>query len=189
LYIKNYNIETLTPDGKQNPVASLITTILLEISQMERQTIRERMKSGHRQYVSKCRENNIRMGRPSDYKKGVEEYKEQYQREILTNDFKGTIESKVGTEVVADTIERFIRDNEASYTVDYNNGQKSGTDLYAMEALETKDKYGVFFGGNQPIVRVSIDQAGDRKLLVLKDSYAHCFLPFTFEIIGWLTVS
>ena len=82
LYIKNYNIETLTPDGKQNPVASLITTILLEISQMERQTIRERMKSGHRQYVSKCRENNIKMGRPCDYKKGVDVYKEQYQREI-----------------------------------------------------------------------------------------------------------
>jgi DNA invertase Pin-like site-specific DNA recombinase len=30
LYIKNYNLETLT-DGKVNPVASLICTILLEI--------------------------------------------------------------------------------------------------------------------------------------------------------------
>ena len=40
------------------------------------------MKSGHRQYVSKCRENNIKMGRPCDYKKGVDVYKEQYQREI-----------------------------------------------------------------------------------------------------------
>ena len=36
LYIKNYNLETLTPDGKVNPVASLICTILLEIAQMER---------------------------------------------------------------------------------------------------------------------------------------------------------
>lgn len=35
LYIKNYNLETLT-DGKVNPVASLICTILLEIGQMER---------------------------------------------------------------------------------------------------------------------------------------------------------
>lgn len=33
LYIKDYGIETLN-NGKVNPVASLITTILLEISQM-----------------------------------------------------------------------------------------------------------------------------------------------------------
>ena len=45
LYIKNYNLETLNPDGKPNPVASLITTILLEISTLERLTIQERMAS------------------------------------------------------------------------------------------------------------------------------------------------
>lgn len=81
LYIKNYNLETLV-NGKVNPVASLITTILLEIAQMERSTIRERMSSGYRQYVSKCRENNITMGRPSDYKKSDDAYKEQYTKEI-----------------------------------------------------------------------------------------------------------
>ena len=36
LHIKNYNLNTLNPDGKPNPVTSLITTILLEIAQMER---------------------------------------------------------------------------------------------------------------------------------------------------------
>ena len=34
LYVKNYNLETLV-DGKVNPVASLICTILLEIASME----------------------------------------------------------------------------------------------------------------------------------------------------------
>jgi len=42
LYVKNYNLETLNPDGKVNPVASLICTILLEIASMERLTIKER---------------------------------------------------------------------------------------------------------------------------------------------------
>ena len=42
LYIKNYNLETLV-DGKVNPVASLICTILLEIASMERLTIKERI--------------------------------------------------------------------------------------------------------------------------------------------------
>lgn len=81
LYIKNYNLETLT-DGKPNPVTSLICTILLEIAQMERLTIQERMASGRKQYIAKCRAEGIRMGRPSTYRKSEAMYKEQYSREI-----------------------------------------------------------------------------------------------------------
>ena len=82
LYIKNYNLETLTPSGQVNPVASLICTILIEIAQMERLTIRERMASGRNQYIRRCREQGIKMGRPSTYRKSEAMYKEQYGREI-----------------------------------------------------------------------------------------------------------
>lgn len=82
LYIKNYNLETLNPDGKPNPVASLITTILLEIASMERLTIQERMASGRDKYIAKCRETGVKMGRPSSYRKSDDEYKEQYSKEI-----------------------------------------------------------------------------------------------------------
>lgn len=82
LHIKNYNLNTLNPDGKVNPVASLICTILLEIASMERLTIKERMESGRDQYIAKCREQGIKMGRPSTYRKSDESYREQYQKEI-----------------------------------------------------------------------------------------------------------
>ena len=82
LFIKNYNLETLNPDGTPNPVASLITTILLEVASMERRTILERVNSGRNQYIAKCRKEGIKMGRPSDYKKSDEAYKEQYQKEL-----------------------------------------------------------------------------------------------------------
>ena len=82
LYVKNYNLCTLNPDGKVNPVASLICTILLEIAQMERLTIVERMSSGRKQYIERCRREGIKMGRPSTYRKTDEEYKAQYPREI-----------------------------------------------------------------------------------------------------------
>lgn len=81
LYIKNYNLETLT-DGKPNPVTSLICTILLEIAQMERLTIKERMASGRSQYIKRCREQGIKMGRPSTYRKSEAMYREQYAKEI-----------------------------------------------------------------------------------------------------------
>ena len=82
LYVKNYNLETLDSEGRVNPVASLICTILLEVAAMERLTIKERMASGRDQYIEKCRREGIKMGRPSTYRKSDEEYKKQYQREI-----------------------------------------------------------------------------------------------------------
>lgn len=82
LFIKNYNIETLNEDGKVNPVASLITTILLEVASMERLTIRERMKSGQQQYIARCRKEGVKMGRSEGYRKSNDSYKEQYSKEI-----------------------------------------------------------------------------------------------------------
>ena len=82
LFIKNYNLETLNPDGTPNPITSLITTILLEIASMERLTIRERMVSGQKQYISKCKREGIKMGRPSGTYKDMDTYREQYSNEI-----------------------------------------------------------------------------------------------------------
>lgn len=82
LFVKNYNLETLDAHGKPNPITSLICTILLEIASMERLTIKERMESGRKQYIDRCRKEGIKMGRPSTYRKSIETYKEQYPKEI-----------------------------------------------------------------------------------------------------------
>ena len=82
LYIKNYNLETLNPDKKVNVVTSLICTILLEISSLEKYSIAERVASGRDQYIAKCRREGIKMGRPATYRKSEDAYKQQYNREI-----------------------------------------------------------------------------------------------------------
>jgi DNA invertase Pin-like site-specific DNA recombinase len=82
LYIKNYNLSTLNEDGSINPVTSLITTILLEISQLERRLIVERVSSGRKVYIEKCRESGVKMGRPSGSTKVSDTYKEEYSKEL-----------------------------------------------------------------------------------------------------------
>ena len=82
LFIKNYNLETLDAKGNVNPITSLICTILLEISSMERHTIIERMSSGRDQYIAKCRATGKKMGRPSTYRKSDDAMREQYKKEI-----------------------------------------------------------------------------------------------------------
>ena len=82
LYIKNYNLETLGADGKPNPIASMICNILLEVAQMERLTIMERMASGRDRYIAKCRAEGIKMGRPGTYRKSDERMRTQYTKEL-----------------------------------------------------------------------------------------------------------
>lgn len=82
LYIKNYNLETLGADGKPNPIASMICTILLEVAQKERLTIMERMASGRDRYIAKCRAEGIKMGRPGTYRKSDERMRTQYTKEL-----------------------------------------------------------------------------------------------------------
>ena len=78
LYIQNYNIETLTKDGKVNAMSQFLITILAEVARMERKTIRERVESGYKNY----RANGGRVGRKIGYKKAEETIREQYTEEI-----------------------------------------------------------------------------------------------------------
>ena len=50
--------------------------------------------------------------------------------------------------------------------------------LYDYAALETKDKYAVYFGGNEPFIQIRTEIENGQKILVIKDSYANCFIPF-----------
>ena len=106
----------------------------------------------------------------------------EYRQEVLTDDFYGTVEAKVNYPAKADTIERWVPSKEVLYTISYNHeteGQK--TSLYDESYLETRDKYSVFFGGNQPLTEIVTQAGSGRRLLVIKDSYAHCFVPFAVQ--------
>ena len=82
LYLANYNIETLLPDGTINPIARLILTICLEISSYERNLIRNRMKMGYEEYLRKRKDNpSLRLGRMG-YKKDEQSYREDYAQEL-----------------------------------------------------------------------------------------------------------
>lgn len=78
LYIHNYNIETLTKDGKVNAMSQFLITILAEVAKMERQTIRERMESGYNNF----RSSGGRVGRKPGYKKADTLFLVEYAEEI-----------------------------------------------------------------------------------------------------------
>lgn len=61
LYIKNYNLETLNPDGTKNPLSQFMVQILNSVNEMERQTIVQRLQSGYKA----ARKNGTKVGRKS----------------------------------------------------------------------------------------------------------------------------
>lgn len=83
LYLANYNIETLNPNGEVNPIAKLILTICLEISSYERNLIRYRMKVGYEDYLKRRKEDKtLKLGRSSEYRKSEVQYRQQYSKEL-----------------------------------------------------------------------------------------------------------
>lgn len=78
VFIQNYNIETLTPEGEINPMSQFLITILAEVARMERKTIRERVASGYQNF----RNNGGKVGRKVGYSKSNETMKEEYAEEI-----------------------------------------------------------------------------------------------------------
>lgn len=65
LYIHNHKIETLNEDGETNSMTTFLIQILTSVSQMERTTIRQRIKSGYDNY----RKSGGVVGRKEGYKK------------------------------------------------------------------------------------------------------------------------
>lgn len=94
--------------------------------------------------------------------------------------FYGTHYSKARTwNAVPDTLTYYELDNALTiYTVRSAGQPTEGevTGLYDTEKLSVYDKYAMFLHGNNGLSR--IEGEGEGKILVIKDSYANCFVPY-----------
>lgn len=79
VYVQNLGIYTLQEDGKINPVASILVTVLSEMGNIERTLISERLNSGRAKYIA----NGGKLGRKVGYRKSIDEFREEY-RETIT---------------------------------------------------------------------------------------------------------
>ena len=94
-------------------------------------------------------------------------------------DFLGTTFSKVNMYSQKDEINIYEPENEME--VIYNMGEKTENTFYQTNFLKKKDKYSVFFGGNQAVIEISGGVKNNKTLFVIKDSFANCMIPFLAE--------
>ena len=106
-----------------------------------------------------------------------------FQPVTVTDSFEGTIASRLGIVGRADSIERFDPEIPFDYYLIYNQSDDIRNTVYQDSFLERKDKYAYFYGGNFGLIQAKMpEHETGRKLLVIKDSYAHCFVPFTYAL-------
>ncbi|MBU5335982.1 hypothetical protein KQI20_05975 [Intestinibacter bartlettii] len=105
---------------------------------------------------------------------------DDYDIELVSNTFEGALASKSGYRTKQkDKVKVYIPKNEDDkVVVNYVEEQRKTATLYESEKLEEKDKYQVFLGGNHPIVKIDTASTSGKTLLIFKDSYANCFVPF-----------
>lgn len=107
---------------------------------------------------------------------------DKFNVEHASHDFKGTLYSKTLYEkCTPDTIDLYhLSTGEPQVTVTVNSGQKSSEhqSIFFRNYLDKKDKYNTFLGQNEPCVSVKTNVANQKKLLIIKDSYAHSMVQF-----------
>ena len=101
-----------------------------------------------------------------------------YDIYTVSDTFEGTLSSKSGSHKTTDTVQVYIPQSQIRYYVTYSDSTERVCSIYQSSALDSKDKYTVFFGGNHPKVEISTTADNERVLLLFKDSYANSFVQF-----------
>lgn len=106
----------------------------------------------------------------------------------VSNTFQGTLASKSGSHTSSDTVEIYIPHSGIDYYVTYADTGENISSLYRRSALNEKDHYTVFFGGNHARVDITTTADTGRCLLLFKDSYANCMVQFLFPYYDHITM-
>lgn len=104
---------------------------------------------------------------------------EDVKAETVTDEFYGTIYSKVNDySHRADTITIYTNPTD-SLTVNYTDTEEITDSLYNLDDVSQKDKYSLFLNNLHTLIEITNETAeSDRELVLIKDSYANSMVPF-----------
>ena len=108
----------------------------------------------------------------------IGEYTTDFDVYTVTDSFQGTLSSRSGSQMRKDSIDIYLPRQDVDYFLTKGEDNIRSCSIYSSDALEKKDKYTVFFGGNYSKIDIQTTVYNGRRLLVFKDSYANSFIQF-----------
>lgn len=105
---------------------------------------------------------------------------EKNEFEIYNHDgFYGTAYSKSALwSTKPDNIEVWDYPNRITVQIDENGLIEDYNNMFFREHLKNMDKYPVFLNGNHAMTKITNPESSNGRLLIIKDSFAHCLAPF-----------
>ncbi len=113
-----------------------------------------------------------------------------YNRYVISHmstNFRGNLyERTLYEDVKSDVLDCYSYENGAAITsviAHYADGmtEDRGTQLYDLSKLRTDDMYDFYLGDPCAMLCIQTDLDNDRRLLVYKDDFADCFIPFLLQ--------
>ena len=105
---------------------------------------------------------------------------EQFASYAVSGSFNGDLAAQCGAELGdSEEIDIYVPTLvDDDVVVTYVDEAQRTTSLYDSAALGTRDQYDVFLGGDRALTDIRTVSTGTGRLLVVKDSFANCFIPF-----------
>lgn len=118
-------------------------------------------------YLKFCEENNITPLKEDDF-----------LIKRVSNTFIGSLFSKVNLiHTSPDEVYLFLNKQKNDLIVDYIT--KKSNSLYEFSYLNNpRDHYNIFLDNNHPLIKITTSIHNNKKLCIIKDSYANSFIPF-----------
>lgn len=98
----------------------------------------------------------------------------------VSTTFEGILSAKSGVEVKEkDNIYIYVqKENAGEVVINYVDEQRKTTSLYDSSKLDTRNQYELFLGGDTSLIDIKTVSTSERRLLLVKDSFANSFVPF-----------
>ena len=102
----------------------------------------------------------------------------KFKVSLATDKFLGSLYYKNGAQIgEPEKMNLYLKDEVYPLLVKYYDTKKKTTTLFDPDKLDGRDPYEVFTGGNHTQIKIRTAVDTDKKLLVIKDSYANAMLP------------
>lgn len=102
--------------------------------------------------------------------------------------FYGSMYAKAGLWAVdGEPVEIWRSRNLGPVQVRFDDGETYDS-MFFPDHLSEMDKYPVFLDGNHPLVTIETGREEGESLLIIRDSFGHCFAPFTADHFRRITL-
>lgn len=106
----------------------------------------------------------------------IPRYYDVNNMQTVTEEFLGTLHSRLNLPMEPDTIQIFPETLERPMKITYDF-QTRRDSYYEEKYLETKNKYGYFLDDNHGFLEINTGYRNGKRLFIIKDSYANSMIP------------